>query len=204
MHIWNQPGRPVVLASRSPRRSQILSLMGFTFTTIVPDEIDEASYIDAQDLSGSLCRLAAEKTRSVSLGNPAALVLGADTIVVKGERVMGKPGSRYAAEEMLSELSDSRHTVMTGLALRCGERSFVTTAAASTDVFFRKVSAGEIGAYLDTGEYRDKAGAYAIQGRAMIFVESISGCYYNVVGLPVSHTIGVFTEFLNTSGAVNE
>jgi septum formation protein len=101
---------------------------------------------------------------------------------------------------MLVALAGSRHRVYTGVALTCKDGAFSTTAMACTDVFFRKVSIDEIEAYLECGEYRDKAGAYAIQGRAMTFVKKISGCYYNVVGLPVSETIGLFDKYVRSLG----
>jgi septum formation protein len=196
MISWLNPGRPVILASRSPRRKAILSQMGFTFTVRNPSPIDEAAYIDSADLNGSLKRLACAKAQSIACRRPGSLVLGADTVVVKGTTVLGKPRDRSEAFSMLRKLSDGRHRVLTAVALICVNASFSTAAVARTDVFFRCLTVDEMEAYLDLGEYRDKAGAYAIQGRAMAFIDAVKGCYYNVVGLPVSETIRAFGRFV--------
>ncbi len=198
MISWQHPGRPVILASGSPRRKAILSQMGFTFETIVPPVLDEASLLDAGNLSVSLQELAKIKALRIAEQRPEALVLGADTVVVQGKRILGKPAGPDEARSMLAALAGSRHRVFTGIALVCKERLFYTTAIACTDVFFRKISIDEIEAYLALDEYRDKAGAYAIQGHAMRFVEKINGCYYNVVGLPVSKTIRMFADFIRS------
>jgi septum formation protein len=198
MNSWHHPGRPVILASRSPRRKAILSQMGFTFTTVDPAPIDENAYIDAGNLPLSLRRLAKAKADPVAAAHPRALVLGADTVVAQGKRVFGKPADRNEAKEMLSALSGSRHRVYTGVALVCKARAFSATASCCTDVFFRKLNVDEIEAYLALDEYRDKAGSYAIQGSAMVFIEKIHGCYYNVVGLPVAGTIGLFNRYVRS------
>jgi septum formation protein len=198
MISWHQPGRPVLLASQSPRRKEILGQMGFTFEIAASAGINEAAFIDPQNLAGSLQELAAAKARTASGLHPQALVLGADTVVVKEHHVLGKPSSREEAHTMMTALSNARHTVMTAVALLCEACSFKRTALACTDVFFRALSNDEIEAYLDHGEYKDKAGAYAIQGRAMIFIDKINGCYYNVVGLPVAETIQLFKDYCTT------
>jgi septum formation protein len=194
---WQHPGRTILLASQSPRRREILAQMGFTFTVVPPDPVDEATFIDPLALEQSLIKLAEAKASTVADRHPGSLVLGADTIVVKDSHVLGKPADAAEAARMLALLSDSKHRVMTGLALVCREQSFLTTAAASTDVFFRKVDKNEIIGYLKHDEYRDKAGAYAIQGKALIFISAINGCYYNVVGLPVAETITLFKKYIS-------
>lgn len=200
MISWQQPGRPVILASQSPRRKTILAQMGFTFKTIVPPPIDEAAFLDAGDLPASLQGLAKAKAMAVAERCASALVLGADTVVVRGKRILGKPANRDEARAMLGALAGSRHRVYTGVALVCKDFAFSATAMACTDVFFRQVPVDEIEAYLAFGEYRGKAGAYAIQGRAMTFVEKINGCYYNVVGLPVSETVALFKRYIGSQG----
>lgn len=200
MITWQHPGRHIILASQSPRRKEILAQMGFTFETIAPTPIDETAFIDASRLSVSLRNLAKAKALSVADRNPEALVLGADTVVVQGKKVLGKPADRNEARRMLKALANSRHRVYTGVALVCKERAFSATAAACTYVFFRTMPIDEIEAYLALGEYRDKAGAYAIQGHAMAFVEKIIGCYYNVIGLPVAVTIGLFKRHIRSLG----
>jgi len=200
---WKHPGRAIILASKSPRRKAILAQMGFTFKVVAPPAINEESYIDANSLPASLARLAKAKALAVAEMYPGSLVLGADTVVVQGTMVLGKPASRENARAMLNALSGSRHRVHTGVALVCKACAFSATASACTDVFFRKAGIDEIEAYLALDEHRDKAGSYAIQGRAMAFVERINGCYYNVVGLPVAKTIGLFRRYVRTRGVTD-
>jgi septum formation protein len=195
MSYWKKTDRKVILASGSPRRKQILSLMGLVFETIVPCDIYEKKFFESSDLDGALKALAIVKATQIANEYPQALVLGADTIVVKDSLVLGKPKDKEDAYEMLKSLSGNRHQVKTGVALVCTDTSFVSSTVVSTDVFFRDISEIEICDYLSMQEYVDKAGAYAIQGNALTFVEKIEGCYYNVVGLPVSGTINLFKEF---------
>ncbi len=195
MSTWRNPGRRIILASGSPRRSALLREMGIRFDTIVGEPLDENTYIDVSDLDGSLQRLASAKAGGVAEGNPDALVLAADTVVLLEGCVLGKPADRAEARAMLERLSGRCHTVRTAVALTCVNAAFHRSVSASTAVFFRKLSEDEIEWYLDTGEAFDKAGAYGIQGKAMIFIDKIVGCYYNVVGLPVNGTIELFKEF---------
>ena len=170
--------------------------MGFRYDTIVPSSIDEETYIDPDNLESSLCTLATIKADQIAEMNPDALVLGADTIVVQGNTVFNKPADSEDARRMLRHLSGKQHTVMTGVALVCKSEAFCRSFVSRTSVFFRDISDEEIEWYLGIGEYKDKAGAYAIQGKALIFVDKIEGCFYNVVGLPVSGTINLFKEFI--------
>jgi len=170
--------------------------MGINFQSVDPEVADENSYIDPNDLDNSLCRLAIAKAESIAKKQPGALVLGADTVVVKSARVMGKPSSRDEAAEMLRLLSGTDHTVITAAALLCEEVNFCESAVSHTAVKFRNLSEDEINAYLSLPEYKDKAGSYAIQGRAMTFVDRIEGCYYNVVGLPVTATLSLLKQFV--------
>ena len=194
---WQKQDRSIILASGSPRRKTILEQMGFSFEIIKPESINEASYLECNDLHGSIQRLAVVKAGLVAQNHPDSLVIGADTIVVKDNRVLGKPENRDDAFAMLRFLSNSRHTVMTGVALQCVAEKFLKTSVSCTEVLFRNISDCEINQYLSSDEYEDKAGAYAIQGRAMIFIEKIAGCYYNVVGLPVTSTINLFQDFID-------
>jgi septum formation protein len=195
---WRNPGIPVILASRSPRRSQILSLMGLTFETMMPDEtIPETELLDKKKLTLSLQDLAVRKAVPIASRRPDALVVGADTVVVKDGMILGKPAGADEAFEMLRSLSGSDHKVYTGVALICKALNFTKTAAACTVVYFRKVPEHELRDYLTDNEYRDKAGAYAIQGKAMTFIDKIEGCFYNVMGLPVTETIDLFNAFIS-------
>jgi septum formation protein len=203
MTAWRNPGRPIILASQSTRRKEILRLLGFTFDIRAPDAINEASFIGNDDLDLALRRLAIAKAESVAGCRPDALVLGADTVVVKGSRVLGKPQNPREARAMLASLAGSTHRVVTGIALVCRECGFFRTGSAVTEVRFRDLAFSEIDEYLERDEYHDKAGAYAIQGWAMAFVDGIRGCYYNVVGLPVSETVRLFMEFIRFTGVID-
>ncbi len=190
-----KPTRPLLLASCSPRRKEILSLMGFEFKTVAPQVGDELSYLNRDDPVGSLCSLARAKAESVACRYPHALVLGADTEVIKDRQVFGKPSDKSDAFEMLRKLSGTEHLVVSAVALVCEEINFSVSCAVKTDVFFRQLTDSEICSYLALNEYQDKAGGYAIQGKAMLFIEKIAGCFYNVVGLPVAATLDLLKQY---------
>ena len=171
----------LVLASQSPRRSEILRQAGIPFTV-------RASPVDETPLPGEppvdyVMRLAAQKAQAVSAA-PGEWVLAADTTVVVGAEMLGKPVDADDARGMLRLLSGRRHEVITGICLRRGWESLCDHA--TTAVWFCQMSDREIEDYAASGEPMDKAGAYAIQGLASKFIERIEGCYFNVVGLPVA------------------
>lgn len=199
MSDWNNLKRPLVLASCSPRRRQILADMGFSFSVQEPSVPNESDYLQHDRLEESLKGLATIKARSVSSYSRHACVLGADTIVVIDGEILGKPTDRNDALRMLSMLSGRVHQVYTAVALVCEETGFHGALAARTDVDMRNIPTAEIQEYLDSGEFRDKAGAYAIQGRGMVLVEKINGCFYNVMGLPVIETIKLCGRFTGVS-----
>lgn len=201
--VWRNPDRRIILASQSPRRRDILSLMGFVFEVIAPLVENEDAFLSGSALDVALQRLAGAKAQSVAAARPEALVLGADTIVSIDGAILGKPKTAGDAAVMLARLSGRMHAVLTSVALVCLECGFAASATEKTMVLFRSLAQGEIDDYLERGEYRDKAGAYAIQGRAMSFVDRIEGCYYNVVGLPVKKTIDLFSTYANRKDAGN-
>ncbi len=172
------------LASSSPRRQEILRALGLAFTARGAD-IDE-SRIDGETPEQMVLRLAAAKA-SAAVVTQGRLVLGADTAVVLGGCVLGKPRDGSDAVDMLMRLSGCSHTVLTGVALQTPDGSKVVVSA--TEVRFREIDRDEARAYWQSGEPRDKAGAYAIQGLGGMFVEAISGSYSGVVGLPVFETV---------------
>ena len=199
MSKWNKLDKPLILASQSPRRKQILEDMGFIFDVHTPKVENEEDYINFDHIRESVQKLALAKADSVAALFTSSLVLGSDTVVVIDKQIIGKPKNRKDAKLMLQRLSGRMHKVYSGVALTCGFINFTSTAAASTDVFFREVPDWEIEEYLTFDEYGDKAGAYAIQGRAMTFVDKINGCFYNVMGLPITETMNIckaYTEFL--------
>ena len=176
--------RHLVLASSSPRRAEILRSVGWEFET-KPVEIDET--LSAGEAAVAYVeRLAREKAEAAMRLVPDGLVLGADTTVVVDKDVMGKPCDEADARQMLGRLSGRWHTVLTGVALITGGESYrCVVAHEATRVRFASISDDEISWYLSTGEPMGKAGAYAIQGRAALFIEKIEGDYWNVVGLPM-------------------
>lgn len=179
--------KPIILASASPRRSEILRQAGYGFT-VRPSPIEETIVSHPEDPAAYACDLARRKAEDIARTVDHGLVVGADTIVVCGGEILNKPADDADAARMLTRLQGRAHTVITGLAVldvsegRVGREE---TAHAATEVRMRPATAAEIAAYVATGEPRDKAGAYAIQGRAAVFIEGITGDYLNVVGLPL-------------------
>ena len=179
--------RPLLLASQSPRRAEILRMLGFDFT-VSPSGCDETMPPGLQpaQVPEALARI---KAIEVSRTNTGALALGADTIVVVDDRILNKPADAAEALEMLRLLRGRTHVVYTGVALAADgavldagvERSEVTFSAAPGDEDLR--------AYVNGGEPMDKAGAYAVQGRGAFLVEGIRGCFFNVMGLPIQRTL---------------
>lgn len=171
----------LVLASQSPRRQELLRNAGIDFAIRI-SQVEERRQ-EAESAVDYVRRLAREKAEAV-LRNTDPLVLGADTVVVIGEHILEKPADASEAASMLGLLSGKRHQVITGICLRSPDN--IIEDHAITNVFFRELEPEEILAYVATGEPMDKAGAYAIQGIASKFIHRIEGCYFNVVGLPVS------------------
>lgn len=169
------------MASKSPRRQEILSAAGIPYTVRAADIAEERH---AAELPVDYVRrLAEEKAFAVPLA-PGEIVLGADTTVVIGEDILEKPSDAADARRMLRLLSGREHEVITGICLRTANTKITDTA--STRVRFMPLSEAELADYIGSGEPMDKAGAYAIQGLASKFIDRIEGCYFNVVGLPIS------------------
>lgn len=185
----------LVLGSTSPRRSELLRQLQLDFTTLAP-EIDE-TVRDGESPEAFVSRMSNEKyaalRRDQDPGN-GVILLTADTIVVHGQHILGKPANLVEASKMLRQLSGAEHQVLTSVSLgdKAGDnRQFIV----ETNVQFRTLTNREIENYWDTGEPADKAGAYGIQGIGSIFVESIRGSYTNVVGLPLTETARALADF---------
>ena len=195
----------LILASASPRRAELLTQIGVSFT-IRPADIDER-LVEGEGPAAYVLRLAGTKARAVAKyaggrhsgarhsGN-GSFVLGADTIVVVDEEVLGKPANTLDAAAMLTKLAGREHQVITGVALAAAPqgnelKSFVVR----TKVRFRQLTEEEISAYVRSGEPMDKAGAYGIQGLGGVLVESIEGNYSTVVGLPLAETFELLSAF---------
>jgi len=172
----------LILASGSPRRAEILNAVGWPFE-VVTSGIDETRK-PGENPDAYVQRLALEKARAVATRREAGLILAADTTVVVDDQLLGQPEDDRDAQRMLKLLSGKWHEVLTGIALkRIGSETKV--GIETTRVRFAELSESEIDWYVSTGEPRGKAGAYAIQGRAALFVEEVSGDYFNIVGLPI-------------------
>lgn len=172
----------LVLASGSPRRAEIMNSVGWEFTTDVPD-IDEIE-LPGESPEAYVRRLARAKAEAVAERHPGEIVLGADTTVVIDSRVIGKPVDLSDARRMLGMLSGKWHEVLTGIALiRNGD---AREGLQRTRVKFVELSPAEIDFLAEKGDPLDKAGAYAVQAQAALFIEGIEGDYWNVVGLPIS------------------
>ncbi len=175
----------LILASRSPRRRQLLAQTGVAFEMAAPD-VGEATR-SGETPESYVTRLAEAKARAIGRTDDRELVvLGADTTVVLGGRIMGKPAGSAEAARMLADLAGREHRVLTAVAVRRGVD--LSTTVVSTDVRMTPMTPDEIEWYAASREPLDKAGAYAIQGLGGLFVESISGSYSNVVGLPLAET----------------
>ncbi len=187
---------PLVLASASPRRSEILDAAGLEFQ-VIPADVDESS-IDASTPPQLSKRLAEVKAQAVAASQRGSCVIGADTVVEFDGRTLGKPVDAADATSILRMLSGQSHLVHTGIAVASGGQLFSDTA--TTEVRFRKLTDQEIDSYVRTGSPLDKAGAYGIQDKEFSPVASYDGSYLNVVGLP----LGLLGKLLHDAGVVSE
>ena len=183
--------KKLILASGSPRRKELLAMAVKDYTVKVSD-VDE-SKITAPNPADLAKALGRAKCLAVAAGEPQAVVLGCDTVVEFEGQVFGKPKSREDARRMLQALSGKRHYVHTGVCLAEGEHieNFVVTSA----VDFFPIEEADLESYIDTKEPYDKAGGYAIQGHAAVWCKGIEGCYYNIMGLPVSQVAQALKKF---------
>ena len=180
----------LILASKSPRRSDLLEQAGLKFS-VIPSDFDEST-VAMSDPDSYVIALAESKAIDISEKHPASWVIGADTIVLIDRKILGKPGSKEEARDMLQRLSGKTHQVLTGYCICCKKKNRFFSETIKTDVRFKKLSDAEIEWYIQTDEPFDKAGAYAIQGLGTFLVKRINGSYTNVVGLPVCEVM----EFL--------
>ncbi|WP_026693773.1 Maf family protein [Peribacillus kribbensis] len=174
--------KPLILASSSPRRKELLQLLQMPFT-IISSDADETlpSQISPEEAVKKLSLL---KAKAVFGLEPEACVIGADTIVVLGDKILGKPKDRQDARQTLEMLSGKKHEVLTGVSIVAKEKT--VTFYEKTEVVFWDLTKEEIENYLDTGDPFDKAGSYGIQGFGSVLVKEIKGDYFSVVGLPVA------------------
>lgn len=176
----------IILASGSPRRQRFLEELGLDFTVAVADIAED---LQAGELPVAFVdRLAREKAAAIAVDHPGGWVIGADTVVVVGDEILGKPADPADALAMLTRLAGRSHEVWTGFAI-IKDKAVVVTRAVRTVVTFASASADVLAAYVASGEPLDKAGGYGIQGRGGLLVERIDGSYSNVVGLPMAELV---------------
>ena len=173
----------IILASGSPRRRELLKMIGLEDFEVVPDKSEEPVF-EGLTPERTVCKIALTKAKNVYSTRPDAdLIIAADTEVFLNDKAFGKPVDEKDAQRILKTLSGRNHTVCTGIALIFGD--IIVTGAQSTEVYFRDISEKEIIEYVATGEPMDKAGAYGAQGRGAVFIEKLNGDFFNVMGLPV-------------------
>lgn len=177
-----------ILASASPRRKELLEVMGIDFDVVVSDADEEsvARDVPPELYVQELALLKAAATAKLVLKNKQALIISADTIVTLDGEILGKPADTADAERILSMLSGRAHEVYTGYCVMRLADGKTVCKSVCTKVHFKNIDSDTIKAYIDSGEPMDKAGAYGIQGRGSVLIDKISGDYFNVVGLPVS------------------
>jgi septum formation protein len=184
--------RLIVLASTSPRRGSLLNQIGLPFTVADPGEVETST---APSPSTRAVENASKKVESVAAGHPHSIIIGADTIVVLGGKMLGKPRSKREAREMLRNLRGAPHIVVTGLAVLDTDTGKTENRTVETRVFMRDIPDDELEAYVASGEPLGKAGGYAIQGSGAVFVEKVEGCFFNVVGLPLPALYDILKSF---------
>ena len=195
----NLPDKPIILASGSPRRAEILKKIGLRFA-VQPSAIDECQPWDHRSPAEYTQELAKRKARAVAAPINNGIVIGADTIVVLGAELLGKPASEAEAREMLRRLAGKTHRVFTGFAIIDRPSNHEVAASEMTEVTFRDLDDAEIAAYVRSGEPMDKAGAYGIQDASAVFAERINGCFYNVVGFPLTRFYLTLHSFFRNHG----
>lgn len=183
----------MILASASPRRKEILENFGFSFKTVVKN-VDETSNKDT--VKEKIMEIARKKAIAVAKNFPNENVIGADTMVVINNKILGKPHNRQEAFEMLKSLSGKNHEVITAFSFINLEKNITYCDYEITKVYFKNLTDEEINWYIGTNEPMDKAGAYGIQGKGAFFVEKIEGDFFSVMGFP----LGKFVRFLSESG----
>ena len=182
----------VILASASPRRKELLSLIFHSFR-VIPSEFDEDELLHIADPIEAVVRSSLGKAEDIAAKYPESLVIAADTVVVIDQKILGKPKDAADATRMLKLLSNRTHQVYTGVAV--ARDGTLRSGYECTDVIFRELDREIIARYIRSSEPMDKAGAYAIQGIGAVLIRSINGCYSNVVGLPLYKLSIMLEEF---------
>jgi septum formation protein len=185
---------PLILASASPRRAELLGGLGISFRVVPSPFREDFDHRPPREQTEELARGKVQALLAQRPDLSGHMILGADTSIDIDGRILGKPTDRGGAEEQLRSLSGRQHEVITALALYGGDNGAIRTAAEVTRIWVAPLSEREIAWYLDTGEWQDAAGGYRIQGRGALFVQQIQGCYFNVMGLPLRLFYGMVTS----------
>jgi septum formation protein len=188
----------IILASKSPRRCDLLKMIGLKFR-VCPSNVEE-NYQDYFSPVEYVTKNAKKKNENIAEKYPESLVISADTIVVLNNEILEKPDDKEHAEEILKKLSGKTHKVITGFGVSVHSRRKSLYAYETTKVTFRDLTDIEIEAYCKTGEPFDKAGGYGAQGIGSMIIEKVDGCFFNVVGLPLSKFYTIIRQFLENLG----
>ena len=181
----------IILASKSPRRKELLDILGIEYKIIVSDADENAG--NEKNIKAFVSSIAKRKAFEVYGKNKSDIIIAADTVAItKKRQILGKPQDQADAQKMLEELSGKRHTVMTALVVKSADREVCHVE--TTKVYFNKLNNGEIAAYVSSGEPMDKAGAYGIQEKGAKFIRKVKGDYFNVVGLPLSRLYNILSR----------
>lgn len=173
----------MILASKSPRRKEILEEFGFKFKVEAKETLEKSEKENPKDF---VMEIALEKAMAVAEENYMEWIIAADTVVVHNNKILGKPKNEEEAKEVLKSLSSHSHEVYTGVAIVNKQKNINITFTELTKVYFKNISDQEINWYVETKEPLDKAGSYGIQGKGSILIEKIEGDFYNVMGFPIS------------------
>ena len=185
--------KEVILASASPRRKELLEKIGLRFK-VEPSNYEEdiPSELEPHELAQ---KISLEKAKVVASKHQNVIVIAADTFIVFGGQILGKPHTEKEARKMLEAISGKSHSVITGFSIIDTDKNKTLSKSVETKIYIRKLTLAEIDAYVKSKEPLDKAGAYAIQGLGAVFVEKIEGDYFNVIGLPLSALTEALKEF---------
>ena len=185
--------KTIILASASPRRKELLEKIGLTFK-VEPSNYEEQVHSGLEPHEFAQ-KIALEKARTVASKHKDGIVIAADTFIVFGGQILGKPHTENEARKMLETINGKSHSVITGFSIIDTSKNKTLSKSVETKVYLRKLTLAEIDAYVKSKEPLDKAGAYAIQGLGAVFVEKIEGDYFNVIGLPLSALTEALKEF---------
>lgn len=185
--------KKIILASKSPRRKQLLKSIKLKFEVVVSN-LNEDLIVE-KNPKKLVEKISKQKAKTVAKKHKNAIIIAADTIVVLDGGIIGKPGSKKEAIEILKKLSNRSHEVITGFTVLDSKTKKIVTKSVVSKVYFKKLTEKEILVYVETGEPMDKAGAYGVQDRAGAFIEKIEGDFFNVVGLPIFNVCKALLKF---------